>query len=339
MAKLSHRLSESSSPARIALRNFTSQWFLIPQGTGITAVILHQLDYQFNGLVIIAEIFWVLAIVLLAVMLAVYLLRIVMFPKQVAEALAGDANEAACLASISITFTTIIMMITLTLVQDWSHGWGTAAYVLWWINTAMAVVSCIGIPYTFVKYEPPGVNALSPATQLPLIAALTAAAGGAIICQYAQLSTPEQIPVIIVAYLLVGLALPLSLGFDTLFLTRLFEKNSLSGRKVYQEMIVCGPWGQGSFALQALGQVVLKGSFAAYSKGIFITSQAATPVGYASIFAGLVAWGQGTFWWVFAIISIVHAALGKSTGRRGLGFGLAAWAVVFPWVRSLRVHS
>ena len=66
-----------------------------------------------------------------------------------------DTKETACLASISITFTMIIQMISLAIVHDWGHGWETAAYVLWWISTSMAVVSCIGIPYVFVKYEPP----------------------------------------------------------------------------------------------------------------------------------------------------------------------------------------
>jgi hypothetical protein len=151
----------------------------------------------------------------------------------------------------------------------------------------MAIVTCIGIPYIFVKYEPPGVNALSPATQLPLISALTAAAGGAIICTYGELNNRLQVPVIIVSYLLVGMA-SRSLGFDSLFLTRLFDRSSLKGMKVYQDMILCGPRGQGSFALQALEEVVLDGSFAGYGRGVFLTAQAAMPVGYASILAGLV---------------------------------------------------
>jgi hypothetical protein len=50
-------------------------------------------------------------------------------------------------------------VIALTLVSSWSPRWGLVAYVLWWINTAMAIVTCIGIPYVFVKYEPPGVSA------------------------------------------------------------------------------------------------------------------------------------------------------------------------------------
>jgi tellurite resistance protein TehA-like permease len=329
MAKLR---SESTSASLIIIRNFTSQWFLVPQGTGIIAIILHNLPYQFRGLGIIADIFWLLTILLLALMLLLYLLRIILYPKVVARALATDIAETAGLASIPIAFTTVIQMVALSLVSSWGREWGIVAYVLWWVNVAVAVVTCIGIPYVFVKYEAPGISALSPATQLPLIAALTAAAGGGVVCQYGGLNNRLQVPVIVVSYLLIGMGLPLSLGFDSLFMTRLFDRESPSGLKVYQDMILCGPWGQGSFALQILGQVVLQGSFAGYGRGVFLTANAATPVGFVSIFAGLIAWGQGTFWWAFAIISILQMALSKTGGLRDLEFGLPAWAIVFPWV-------
>lgn len=47
------------SPVKRALWNFSSQWFLILLGTGIIAVILHNLDYQFRGHVIISVIVWI----------------------------------------------------------------------------------------------------------------------------------------------------------------------------------------------------------------------------------------------------------------------------------------
>jgi tellurite resistance protein TehA-like permease len=191
--------------ARIVIRNFTSQWLLIPQGTGIIAVILHDLGFQFDGLGVIADAFWGLTTLLLLLSLLLYTLRLILYPKVVTTALATDIAETGGLASISITFTTIIQMIALTLVSSWSPRWGLVAYVLWWINTAMAIAACIGIPYVFVKYEPPGMSALSPATQLPLISALTAAAGGAIICSYGELNNRLQVPVIIVSYLLIGI--------------------------------------------------------------------------------------------------------------------------------------
>lgn len=323
-------------PLSQALRNFSSQWFLIPQGTGILAVILHQLDYQFRGLGIIADIFWVCTIVLLLAMLAAYLLRIALYPKQVLTALSSNIVESACLASISITFTTIIQMIALTVVREWGDGWSEAVYVLWWINTAMAAAACIGIPYLFVRVEPPSVSGVSPSIMLPLIAALTSAAGGGVICRYGALTDAQQVPVIIVSYLFVGLAMPLTVAYDAVFLSKLFDGSFPSKHQTYQLMILCGPLGQGSFALQILGEVVQRGSFAGYNRGIFLTEAAAVPIGYASQLLGLMSWGYGTFWWGFAIISLVHEAVVQS--RKGsFGFSLSAWSLVFPWVRT-RLH-
>lgn len=325
-------LKDPASPAGIALRSFTTQWFLLPQGSGIIAVILHQLDYQFDGLIIISEIFWVYTVFLLALFLLIYFLRIIIFPKEVAHALRTNINETACLASISITFTSIIQMTALNLVHEWGLGWGTANYVLWWVNAAMAIICNIVIPYVFVQHQPPGIDGLSPATNLPLIAALTAAAGGGVICRYGGLTDREQVPVIILSYILIGMAFPLALAFSTVFLARLFNGNSPLGVKIYQDMILCGPWGQGSFAMQILGTCVMRGSFAGYSKGIFLTNDAAKSVGYASIFAGLIAWGQGTFWWAFSIVRILHSGFDIRGHWEGLKFGMAAWSLVFPWV-------
>jgi len=322
---------KDTSPALIAIRNFKSQWFLIPQGTSIIAVVLHQLRYQFDGLTIIADIFWVLAIVLLLLSLATYIARLTLFPRETVQALASQINETACLASITITFTSIVQMMDLALPHVWGHRWGMAAYVMWWVNVAMATVACIGLPYIFVKYQPPGVSGLGPAVNLPIIAALTAASGGGVICRYGSIDASLQVPVIIVSYLLLGMALPIALGFGIVFLARLLDGDSPSGISLYQDMLICGPWGQGSFALQILGAAVMRGSFADYARGVFLTVNAAQPVGFASILMGLMAWGQGTFWWAFAIVSILHEGFNKRARWRELKFGLPAWALVFPW--------
>jgi tellurite resistance protein TehA-like permease len=95
-------------------------------------VILHQLDYQFRGIDIISYIFWLLTLVMLLSMLAIYILRYAVFPHMVTRSLGRDISETACLASISISFTSIIQMMVLALVQDgWGRGWVVAAYALW----------------------------------------------------------------------------------------------------------------------------------------------------------------------------------------------------------------
>lgn len=108
----------------------------------IMAIMLHQLAFQFRGVQIIVDIFWFLTIILLLVGLIAYGARIVMYPKQVMTALSTNISEPAC---FYITFTSIIQVMPLTVVRDWSPKWVTFA-CLWWINTAMAVVCCIGLP-------------------------------------------------------------------------------------------------------------------------------------------------------------------------------------------------
>jgi tellurite resistance protein TehA-like permease len=321
----------TSSFAR-ALWNFSSQWFLIPQGNGIIAVILHQLDYQFRGLTIISVVLWIYTIVLLVVGLSLYTLRILLHHRHVAHMLKTSITETSCLASIPITFTTIIQMTVLVLVRQWGAAWGIVAYVLWWVNTAMAVVVVMGIPYVFVRIQPPGVKAILPGVLLPLISTLTSAAGGGVICRYGALSSRLQVPVIIVSFLEVGLGLALAVTLADTFMTRLFDKSFPSVEEIYQDMILCGPFGQGSFALQILGQAVSRDAFAEYNRGTFLTAEAAKPIAFASELAGLLVWGYGTFWWCFAIISISHTFISRTRHRQQTSFTLTAWSLVFPWV-------
>jgi tellurite resistance protein TehA-like permease len=116
-------------------------------------------------------------------------------------------------------------MIVLVLVRQWGPAWGIVAYVLWWVNTTMAVIAVMGIPYVFVKVQPPGVKAVTPVVLLPLISTLTSAAGGGVICRYGALSDRLQVPVIIVSYLEVGLGIALAMAFNNVFVTRLFDRS------------------------------------------------------------------------------------------------------------------
>jgi sodium-dependent phosphate transporter len=96
-------------------------------------------------------------------------------------------------------------------------------------------------------------------------------------------------------------------------------------------MILCGPFGQGGFALQILGGAVQK-SFPAYARGTLLNAQAAGPIAAVSQFAGVLSWGFATFWWCFAIISILHTLAVQPGGFKCTTFSLGAWSLVFPWV-------
>ncbi|KAJ5579740.1 uncharacterized protein N7459_005725 [Penicillium hispanicum] len=322
--------SSPRPPARalsIAIWNFSSQWLLIPQGTSILCVILHRLDYQFSGLQLLAKIVWIYTILLLGVGLALYCLRALLYPKHVRYQLRTNVVETSGLSSIPIAFNCILQLAVL----QYGVRAGLAIYIMWWVETALAIVACLGIPYLHLKLQPPGIPNLPPAALLPFIAVLTSAAGGGTVCRYSHVSARLQVPVIVVSYLEVGAGVALAGGFDALILVQHFDRSHLSPEKVYQEMLLCGPFGQGAFALQALGTAVRRGSFANYNRGSFLTASAAEPIGYVSQFLGLLTWGYGLFWWCFAVLSICHTLCTQPGGLRATRFSLAAWSLIFPW--------
>ncbi|KAH1312466.1 hypothetical protein KXW98_004169 [Aspergillus fumigatus] len=261
-------------PAR-ALFNFSPQWFVMPQGTAIISVILHQLHYQFGALRILAKIVWIYTIVLLAMTLFLYILRLIRYPREVCDELRHNLIETSCLASIVITYTTIVQMVALQ--YGSTHGVAIGVYVLWWIAAFLSTLAVIGIPFVQLKVQPSSFERIPPAILLPVIAALTCAAGGGVICTSTALSPRLQVPVIIVAYLLVGAGISLALGFDAVILFQHFSDQQPSPQKVWQDMILCGPFGQGGFALQILGGAVQK-SFPAYARGTLLRAQAAGPI-------------------------------------------------------------
>lgn len=329
----------------LELDGFVSPWFLLPQGTGIVAVILHQLDYQFRGLHTIAIIIWLIELVLLAVAFPLYVARFMQSPRRMAYAVINSTTEAACLASISVAFTSAIQMMVLVVVpSSWGGpSWGMAAFIMWWINTAMAVVAVLGIPLIFVHSihaEGGFIRSLTPTTQLPLIAALTSAAGAGTLCEFAMLSDAQKLPMMIVSYLEIGIGVPLALALDILFMVRVFQNwdtdtdaEIFAREQSHTDMVLCGPWGQSSFALQLIGKSLLEMSSRIGSESsVMFSARGAETIAYASMFSGLVGWGQGTFWWVFAVASISKSTWNRVKRKSPVPFGLPTWAIVFPWV-------
>ncbi|KAL4893816.1 putative malic acid transport protein [Aspergillus ambiguus] len=314
-------------PFSRAVWHFTPQWFLIPQGTGIIAVLLHQLHYQFGALPILAKIVWIYTIAVLGIFLAIYSLRICLYRHHMARELRDNILETSCLASIPITFTSIIQMASL----QYGTSSGLAVYILWWITTGLSVTALIAIPYVQLKLQPIGLERIPPAILLPVIAALTSAAGAGVVCVSANISVRLQVPAILVAYLEIGAGFALAIAFSAVVLLDHFSHFHPTPEKVYQDMILCGPFGQGGFALQALGQAVLQGAFAAYDRGDLLTARATDPIGYISQFSGLLSWGFATFWWCFAIVSILHTLAVQPGGLRATRFTLATWSLIFPW--------
>lgn len=324
-------LPPPAGPLSRALWNFSSLWFIVPQGTGIIAVILYRLKYHFNGLTTLATIVWIYTIVQLGLFLVLYLLRTFLHTKHVLHQLRNNSAETSCLCCISIAFTSILQMA----VFQYGDTAGLAIYVMWWVNTGMAIVACMVIPFIHLKMQQSDTRHMQADMLMPFLAALTSAAGGGVICRLADISPRLQVPAIIISYLEIGAGLALVAAFDTIILLQYFRRTSQTADMVYQDMIMCGPCGQASVALQALGEAVQAGSFAAYDRGQLLTEKAASPFAFISHFIGLLVWGYGVFWWFFAILTICYTLHTQPGGWKQSRFTMSVWSVVFPWVSRL----
>ena len=69
-------------------------------------------------------------------------------------------------------------------------------------------------------------------------------------------------------------------------------------------MILCGQFGQGSVALQVLGQAVYSSSIAAYDGGKFLHSTCSWPDWVYPFVLQATFLGYAAFWWCFAIIRV-----------------------------------
>ena len=114
--------------------------------TGVTSILLHQLPYHARWLNIISDIFFVLNIVLFLLFSFITFLRYVMYPKLFPIVL-RHPHQSLFLATFPVGLATIINMIILVCVPAWGHGMAIFAWVLWWIDSVLAMITCFHLTW------------------------------------------------------------------------------------------------------------------------------------------------------------------------------------------------
>lgn len=122
---------------RKAIENFSAIWFTLPMNTGILAILMHNLPYQFNGLGVLSTIMYIFQLVLFISFSSVFILRLILYPRSVRRMTTSNMDEAAMWSTAPIAFLTMSAL-TAIIVSDagWGgHGFSLVAYVMWWIGT------------------------------------------------------------------------------------------------------------------------------------------------------------------------------------------------------------
>jgi tellurite resistance protein TehA-like permease len=114
--------------------------------TGVTSIMLHQIPFHARWLNIISDIFFVLNIVLFLLFTIISVLRYTMHPRLISAVL-RHPHQSLFLATFPVGLATIINMIVLVCVPVWGQGLAIFAWVLWWIDSVLAVASCFHLSW------------------------------------------------------------------------------------------------------------------------------------------------------------------------------------------------
>ena len=244
------------------LENFTPVWFVIPMNTGILGILMHLLPYQFRGLSVLSAIMYLAGLTLFVIICSMTVLRWILYTKAVQQKAAASIDEISFLGAAPIAFLTITSLTGLIVSNAYwgGHAWSLVAYVMWWFGMTWMLITCtrinpslpssmliidtgVGVCITFFRTNLIDDRSMTPSPVLAAVGLATAAVVGAQVINYAYDISPRlAVPVIIVAYLLCGLAIWLSIILYGVFFHRLLASGWPEPAKRPALMILVSYW-------------------------------------------------------------------------------------------------
>ncbi|KAL1954893.1 hypothetical protein VTO42DRAFT_482 [Malbranchea cinnamomea] len=299
----------------IAIANFHPGWFAANMGTGITAILLENLPYQFNGLHYIAVVIFVLNVALFTLFLTVSIVRYTLWPEKFLQTLTHPAHSMLW-GTFPMGFATIVNLVVFICVPAWGSWAATMAWVMWWIDTVVSIATCLYIPFLLTTEHQAKLETMTAAWLLPIVAPIVAAASGGVVADV--LPNPRHaIITITVSYVMWGTAVPFAMLIFAIYFQRLALHKLVPRAAIVSTLLPVGPLGQGGFGIMQLGVVARK----AFSQ-LDILSPIGGEIFYVGgILIALIMWGFGLLWLWFACASF-------SKGK--FPFNLGWWAFTFP---------
>ena len=114
--------------------------------TGVISIMLHQLPYHAHWLNILSYIFFVLNLTLFVLFTFISTLRYTIYP-EIFGAVLRHPHQSLFVAAFPVGLATLINMTVLVCAPAWGHGWATFAWVLWWIDSVLALATCFHLTY------------------------------------------------------------------------------------------------------------------------------------------------------------------------------------------------
>ncbi|KAK5998415.1 Sulfite efflux pump SSU1 [Cladobotryum mycophilum] len=251
--------SDEESPSRQCPANITvvgaKSWFAVNMGTGIVAILLHNLPWNGYWLHVISYIFFVFNILLFITFLIISLLRYTLYP-EIWFAMIRHPAQSLFLGCVPMALATIINMMIFSCSQ-WGPWLIYLAWGLWWFDVLVSMATCISMPFIVWNRHRPGLQNTTAALLLPIVPCIVAAATGGVVASELP-NYGHAFTTIIASYILWGIGQALSACVMALYFHRLTVHNLPPKEAIVSVFLPVGPLGQGGFGIQQLGKVSLK---------------------------------------------------------------------------------
>jgi len=303
---------------RRIIRNFTPSWFIITMSTGAVSLIIHQIPFHARWLNIIADIFFVLNIVLFLTFTVISLLRYTLHPELFLAAL-RHPHQSLFFATFPVGLATITNMVVLVCVPAWGQGVAIFAWVLWWIISVLAVITCFHLTWVIMSNRRTDLAEMTALYLIPIVAIVIAATTGGLVAG-ALTNHKHQLWTLVISYVFWGIGAPLSWIILTLYFLRMSVHRPLQREVIVSLLLPIGPLGLSGFALIILGKVA-RHNFPI--TGVIPSVPQAGQIFYlVGLMGALILWGFAVIWFVIAVIMIGTAY--------PFPFNMGWWGFVFP---------
>lgn len=286
-------------------------YFTAVMGTGIVATAAHTLPVSSPLLDAVAPAWWVLDIVLFAVVASLTVAHYLTDRGALRRYLLDPAT-APFFGAMSMGVLTVG---TATLVVGARYiGTDTAVAIdlaLWWVGTLIGLASASLVPVLAFTRHRVAADAASPVWLLPVVAPMVSAAGGALLTDHVGAAAAQTLA--LACYAQFGATAMATLAIIGSVWNRLAHHQHHDAATAPALFIVLGPLGQSATAVGLLAD------HAPESLGVSRSAMTAF-----SIFYGVPTMGFALLWLAIAGVIVADAA------RRGLPFTLGWWAFTFP---------
>lgn len=309
---------QKRSAIRALVQDFEPIWFTKCMNAGVIGIIMNRFPYQSHWIHVCSTIAYMINLILITLFSTIIISRFITFPRQAWSEITESPKNLSLLATWPIAWLTLSCLTSLCVSRAYwgHHAFTIVAYVMWWIGVAWTIATVFFILIILIRRQKGQLSDVSwipPTIVMPCVALATAALTGGLIASYSyHISARMAVPMIIVAFIMAGMAIFIGLLLFTFLFYQLLVTGFPEGPQSAMLFLYVGPMAQSAAALQALGSAASSfGAFGGYHRGTFLQQSAASSLNAACVLLALLLFGLATTWLILASYGMIEQTFMK----------------------------